>query len=905
LRRAEQAARFEGTLEEPSMVAVLVDGKRIEAADGATVLQALQLAGVHVPTLCHDDRIAPLGACRTCLVHVKGWPKPVPACMTRLTDGMEIEADTAALNETRKGILEMLARRYPRRAFDRFPDEPFHRELRRAGLTDRLASDVTPDRPDRSHPYIAVDMARCIDCYRCVRICAEVQGRSVWHVRGRGMATAVEPDGPTLRDSSCVSCGACVDTCPTGALSDAASATSAPPSHWTRTTCPYCGVGCELSVGTRGDRIVAVEPVLTSPVSKGHLCVKGRYAFGFVADPDRITEPMIRGDDSWRRVSWTEARAFVAGRLAQLIERNGPDSIGLLGSARATNEDNFVAQKLARTVIGTHNVDCCARVCHAPSAAALKRAFGAGLATNSFDDIERARTILVCGANASESHPVVGARILQAARRGARLVVIDPRRTELARHADWHVAPRPGTDVALLNALAHVIVAEGLVDREFLERRVAARQEFEEAIAAWPPERAAAICGVDAETIRQVGRLYGAHAPAMSVHGLGVTEHVHGTDTVTALINLALLTGNVGKPGAGVNPLRGQNNVQGAAHMGCDPAVLPGSLPLEQGRPIWEALWGRPLPVVPGLHMLQMLDAALAGRFKALWTIGYDVLLTNPNADETRRALRSLDLVIVQDMFLTETARACATVFLPACSSFEKDGTFMNAERRIQRVRAALPPAGASKPDWQILSEIARVMGGHGFGYASPEDIWTEVRAGCEGARGMTYTRLDAGGLQWPCPDERHPGTAILHQDSFPIGARVNLRPVDFRESAEVVTAEFPFTLMTGRSLYQFNAGTMTGRTANNILRPSDVLDMAPADAHRLGYRDGQLVTVTSRYGEAVLPMHVDDGVSPGQLFATFQSPGIRLNALTGPYRDECVATPEFKVTAVRIAAAG
>jgi formate dehydrogenase major subunit len=760
-----------------------------------------------------------------------------------------------------------------------------------------------PDREDRSHPYIVADMTRCIDCHRCVRICAELQGQFVWHVRGRGVETSIEPDGPTLGESSCVGCGACVDACPTGALKDKAVSPPGAPSQWTRTVCPYCGVGCELSVGTREGRIVSIAPVLEAPVSKGHLCVKGRYAFGFVSAADRVTAPMIRDGSGWRRVSWNEARAFVAGRLHSLIERHGRDSIGVLGSARATNEDNYVTQKFARAVIGTNNVDCCARVCHAPSAAALKRAFGAGLATNSFDDIEVARTILVCGANATEDHPIVGARIKQAALRGARLIVIDPRRIELARYADCHVALAPGTNVALLNAMAHTIVSEGLCDEAFIARRAASVAEFKTFIATWPPERAAAICGVEAEAIRRAARLYATGSPAMSVHGLGLTEHVQGTDGVTALINLALLTGNVGKPGAGVNPLRGQNNVQGAAHMGCDPGVLPGSIALADGRRAAEALWGVPLPLERGLHQLEMMDAALDGRLKALWTIGYDVLMTNPNATETLRALRALELVIVQDMFLTDTARECGTVFLPACSSFEKDGTFMNAERRIQRVRAAFGPVGASKPDWQILCEVARAMGGRGFGFATPEDVWNEVRTLCEGARGMTYARLDEHGLQWPCPSEQHAGTAILHREAFGVGPRAPLQAVDYRATSEATTAEYPFLLITGRSLYQFNAGTMTGRTLNNELRPSDVLDVSVADAERLGLSSGQIVRVKSRYGTAALPVCVTTAMNPGQVFATFHSPAMRLNALTGPNRDACVGTPEYKVTAVQIEA--
>jgi formate dehydrogenase major subunit len=884
---------------------VRINGTPVEVPEGRSVLQVLRSVGVHVAALCDDDRIAPCGACRTCLVSVKGSPKPVTACTTLVADDMDVETDTPELRQARGAILEMLVRRYPAPAIERFPDKPFHREVLDAGLIGRAMSPaMEPDHPDRSHPYIAVDMSRCIDCYRCVRICADVQGQFVWHVQERGLQTRIRPDGPSLATSSCVSCGACVDTCPTGALEDRASSLLDPPSQWTRTTCPYCGVGCELTVGTRGGRIVSMKPVRDAPVSRGHLCVKGRYAFGFVSATDRITRPMIRDGPGWRPVTWTEARAFVVERLGALIARCGADSIGVLGSARATNEENYLAQKLARTVIGTNNVDCCARVCHAPSAAALKRALGAGLATNSFEDIESAGTLLVCGANATEDHPIVGARIKLAAGRGARLIVIDPRRIELAEYADCHLAIRPATNVALLNAMANTIVAEGLCDRGFIERRVSGFGEFEAFVAAWSPERAASICGVDAGMIRQAARLYASGSPAMSVHGLGLTEHVQGTDSVTALVNLALLTGNFGKPGSGVNPLRGQTNVQGAAHMGCDPGLLPGSMPLAEGRQAFEALWGRPLPTVRGLHLLEMMDAALAGRLKALWGIGYDLLPTNPNASETLRALRSLELVIVQDMFLTETARECGTVFLPACSSFEKEGTFMNAERRIQRVRAALRPLAESKPDWQIICEMARAMGGRGFAFTSPEGVWNEVRALCEGARGMTYDRLDERGLQWPCPAEQHPGTPILHRDTFAHGARAPLQCVGYRETSGGATAEYPFTLITGRSLYQFNAGTMTGRTPNNELRGSDLLDVSPADAARLGLRDGGTVRITSRYGTTVLPVCVNPRVSRGPLFATCLSPGAPINAVTGPNRDTQVGTPEYKVTAVQLEAA-
>lgn len=880
---------------------VVINHRGYERPAGESILDALRAAGVQLPAMCHDDRIAPSGACRLCLVRIAGSAKAVTACATRIHDGMEIETDLPALEDARQSFVEMLARRLPADAVARFPDKPFHREMRARGIT---ASTTTPPpgaRQDRSHPYITVDMARCIDCYRCVRICAELQGQFVWHLRGRGEDTQIRPDGPTLLDSSCVACGACADTCPTGAIEDRSIALLGEPSAWTRTTCAYCGVGCELHVGTRDGRLIAMRPVLEAPVNKGHLCVKGRYAFDYVTAPDRVTEPMLRVDGVWTPVTWPDAIGFVARRLRELIDRYGPDSLGVLGSARATNEENYLAQKFARAVIGTHNVDCCARVCHAPSAAALKNAFGAGLATSSFDDIEAAGTILVCGANATENHPVVGARIKQAALRGAPLIVIDPRRIELAEYAHVHLAPRPGTTIPVLNAIAHTIVTEHLCDRTFLANRVTGFGAFARRIGEWTPERAAQLSGVDADAIRRAARLYARPTPSLSVYGLGLTEHTQGTDGVTALITLALLTGNVGKPGAGVNPLRGQNNVQGSAHMGCDPGILTGSTPIDQGRNRFERQWAVRLPTARGLNMLEMLDGATEGRVKGLWTVGYDVLLTNPDSARTAQALRALDLLIVEDLFLTETAREYATVFLPACSAFEKDGTFMNAERRIQRVRRAIPPVGGSKPDWEIFCNVARAMGAPGFSFEHPSQIWDEVRGLCDGARGMTYQRLDSAGLQWPCPAEDHPGTLTLHADRFAGGPRAALQVVGYRPTPETVSDAYPFLLNTGRSLYQFNAGTMTRRTPNNALRPADLLDVSPLDAAELGVHDGDAIRVTSRYGSAVLPARVNAGIARGQLFATFQTPGVFLNALTSPHRDSIVGTPEYKVTAVRL----
>jgi formate dehydrogenase major subunit len=657
-----------------------------------------------------------------------------------------------------------------------------------------------------------------------------------------------------------------------------------------------------MNVGTRGGRIVSIKPVLDAPVSRGHLCSKGRYAFEFVHSSDRVTEPLIRERREWKPVSWDEAIQYTADRLRKIVERHGPDSVGVLGSARATNEENYLAQKFARVVIGTNNVDCCARVCHAPTATAMKTMLGAGAATNSFDDIELAQTILVCGCNPTENHPIVGARIKQAALRGAGLIVIDPRRIELAQYAGVHLQPRPGTNIPLLNSLAHTIVEERLYDGDFVNQRVSDWESYREFISQWTPERGAAISGVPVELIRQAARLYATSKPSMMFHGLGVTEHQQGTEGVMLLVNLALLTGNIGTRGAGVNPLRGQNNVQGSAHMGCEPANLTGYAPIEAARQTFERLWQATLPASKGLNLMEMMDAAEARRFKALWAIGYDVFLTNPNASATRRALEAMELVIVQDMFLNETAREFGTVFFPVGSSFEKSGTFMNAERRVQLVRKAIEPLGDSKPDWEIICLLARAMGKpEAFGFGSPKEIWDEVRQVWKAGAGLTYERLEQGGLQWPCPSEAHPGTEVLHAEKFAAGERAALKTIDYRPTAETSDNEFPFLLTTGRTLYQFNAGTMTMRTPNANLRPAETLDISQEDAARLGIRDGDQVRVRSRWGEAVLSVRISVQVKSGELFATFHTPEVFLNSLTGARCDSYEKTPEYKVTAVRI----
>ncbi|MEQ1643013.1 MAG: formate dehydrogenase subunit alpha [Pyrinomonadaceae bacterium] len=886
------------------MIRAIINGQQGEFAEGVTVLAAAKQLGFDIPTLCNDDRLAPVGACRMCLVEVKGSSNEVVSCKTLLSEGMEVETHGTLTETARTWNLRMLAGNYPAEAFEAFPDKPFHKLASNYGLKSEDFCGDHAIAADSSHTYISVDMSRCINCYACVRICADVQGQFVWHVLGRGEESQILPDSfGAFGDSTCVSCGACSDACPTGALEDKTVIERGFPTTWTKTTCPYCGTGCEMNVGVRDDHVVQVKPVMDAPVNYGHLCVKGRYAYDFVDAADRVTEPMIREDDGWRVVSWEEAIAFTAQKLKAIDSEFGRDSIAVLGSARATNEENYLAQKFTRVVLGTNNVDCCARVCHTPSAAAMKIMIGTGAMTNSFDDIEKAKTIILCGANPTENHPIPGARIKQAViKNGTKLIVIDPRKTELTKYADVHLQLRPGTNILMFNALAYTIIDEGLTDPEFIRTRVTEYDEFREFVAEYSPEAVAERCGVDAALIRKAARIYATNTPSMAMHGLGMTEHLQGTEGVMSIVNLALLTGNIGKHGAGVNPLRGQNNVQGSAHMGCDPGILTGSVTIETGRELFESVWKREVPTKAGLNQLQMIDAARDGKLKALWTIGYDVFLSNANAHETAKAFAKMDLVIIQDFFMNETAKRFGHVFFPATTSFEKDGTFMNGERRVQRIRAAVSPRGNAKSDLEIICDLAAAMGFEkDFAFKTAEEVWNEVRAVWPPGYGITYERIEKAGIQWPCPDVDHPGTEVLHGESFSNGVAAALKRIKYRPTKEVVTDDFPFMLTTGRVLEQFNAGTMTMRTPNKKLRPTDLLQMSKADSERLSIANGERVRLSSNYGEAVLPVEITNKVKTGELFASFHDPAVFLNHATGPTRDRFTQAPEFKVTAVRI----
>jgi len=876
-----------------------VDGRPLEVPEGASILDATRLAGADVPTLCHDDRLSPAGVCRVCLVRADG--ALVAACVTPAAAGSQVTTTDPEVSAQVGLVLELTAERLPASALGR--ESELTALCERFGIGEDLFGGGRGLGTDESHPYFSLDRDLCISCGRCVRMCDEVQGTFALTLTGRGADTVVAPGtgGPWV-ESACVSCGGCVDSCPTGALAERTTAT--PATRTTRTTCGYCGVGCALDVHVEDDRVVSVTPAPDGPVNRGHACVKGRFAHGFVRSGERLTTPLLRVDGELQPVSWPVALEYVGRELGRIRSAHGPDAIAAISSARATNEENYLMQKLMRAVIGTNNVDNCSRVCHAPSAAGLTAAFGLSGGTNPADDIERSDVFLLAGTNATEAHPVIGARIKQQVLRGAKLVVVDPRRTELADLADVHLQGRPGSNVAVFNGLARLLLEGGWADLDFLARRADGLDTLRAAVERFTPEHVEEISGVPAAELREAARLYGtADLPAI-FYGLGVTEHAHGTDGVRTLSNLAILRGVVGTPyGGGVNPLRGQNNVQGASDMGALPDLLPGYQKVvdEAARGRIGAAWGVTLPDRPGLRIPDMFTGALDGRVHALYVMGEDIAQTDPDSGHVRAAIDACELVVSQEIFLSETARL-ADVVLPAAAFLEKDGTFVNFDRRFQRVRPALPPPDGARTDFDILLAVAKALGAD-LGISSPAEAMAECAAVAPLFAGISHERLDReGALPWPCRSVDDPGEALLYQRSFatPSG-RAQLASVAWLPTGEEADSRYPYTLITGRRLAHYNSGTMTRRTPNLELVPHEVLDLHPDDLARLGLRDGDRAAVTSRRGEVVTQVRGSDGIVPGQAFLAFHFPDVAANVLTSQEVDTVTSCPEYKVTAVSI----
>ncbi|MBW2373087.1 MAG: formate dehydrogenase subunit alpha [Deltaproteobacteria bacterium] len=885
-----------------------IDGRRVAVRENDTILSAARRAGIPIPTLCHVQGLAAEGGCRLCVVDVAGAGRPQAACHTPLEPGTEVRTDTPALSALRRNVLQLVVDEHPDAGFTANPSgAPLERLMAELGVVGR-GPRRDPIAVDASHPYLRFERARCITCRRCLLACSELQGQDVYAVENRGAESRLVFGGSEVfAESPCVACGACVDLCPSGALSDrdredgrAGYRTT----RSTRTTCGYCGVGCQLDVETNGKRILRIAGTPEAAVNRGHLCVKGRYSHAWQSSQDRLKRPMLRTGSDWHELTWPEAMGWTTQRLNEIREAHGPDALGVFTSSRSTNEAAYLLQKLFRTVIGTNNVDCCARVCHSSTALALQRVTGTGAASASYTDLERASCIVVAGANPTEAHPVLGARIKRARRRGAALVVIDPRRIELAEDADVHLALRPGTNVALFNALAKVLLDEGAIDRRYVEERLEGFEDFAEFLGGVDLEKNARLCGVDLASILAAARRMSASGPPLFVHGLGLSELTQGTASVMALCNLGMLLGSIGRPGAGMLPLRGQNNVQGNADMGAMPGQLTGyqTLTDPELRDRLATLWGSLPPEKPGLTIPEMLEAAQSGQIRGLWIQGEDVAQSDPNERQVLEALRRLDLLIVQELFFTETARH-AHLVLPAASVFEQDGTFTNGERRIQRVRRALPPPGDALPDWQVARDVANAMGAN-WHYASASRVMDEIAwVAPRLFGGVNFARLEPDGIQWPCPTADHAGTECVHADGF-LRGRGSLVAVEYEPSPEDAVEGYPYCLVTGRVLDHYNVGSMTRRTPNVELEPDDRLEIHPDDAKREGIADGAAVSLESRWGATCVPARITSRVRPGTLFLSFHFPETHANRLTGSQRDPESNCPEYKVTAVRIAAA-
>ena len=904
----------------PADAKVTIDGRQVTVPSGTSVLRAATEAGVTIPKLCATDSLGAYGSCRLCLVEVEGIKGTPASCTTPCADGMVVATQTDQLQRLRRGVMELYLSDHPE---DCAGCARGNCEMQGWAVSTGLAevrygrdgANHLHDAVDDSNPYFQYDPSACIVCSRCVRACNDIQGTFALDIMGKGFDSRMTAGGTSYLDSECVSCGACVQACPTDALAEKPLVQLGMPTRTVLTTCAYCGVGCSFKAEVQGSgddtRVVRMMPWKDGGANEGHSCVKGRFAYGYTEHRDRQLTPLVRDsiDDEWQEASWEEAIARVAEGFTAIKEKYGPGALGGISSSRCTNEEVYAVQKMVRAAFGSNNIDTCGRVCHSPTGYGLNQAFGTSAGTQPFASVDHADVILLVGANPTDAHPVFGSRIKQRLRAGATMIVGDPRRIDLARsphiEAAYHLPVRPGTNVAFINAMAHVIVTEGLHDEAFLRERCEGVSEYLDFIVRPEnsPEATQEETTIPAQDLRAAARLYASAPNAVIYYGLGVTEHSQGSTMVMGLANLAMITGNLGREGVGVNPLRGQNNVQGSCDMGSFPHELPGyrHVSRPEVREIYEKLWHVTIPPEPGLRIPNMFDAAVGGSFRGLYVQGEDIAQSDPNTNHVQAALRSMDLVVVHDLFLNETARF-AHVFLPGASFLEKDGTFTNSERRINRVRPVVPNR-VGRDEWQVVCDIATAMG-YPMSWDSTAQIMDEIAATTPTFAGVSFARLDAeGSMQWPVNDDAPNGTPIMHVGEFVRGLG-HLTPTVYVPTTERANRKFPLLLTTGRILTQYNAGTQTRRTGNLTWHPEDILEMHPSDAELRGIRSGDVVDVSSRVGSTRLTVLVADRIPPGVVYTTFHHPVVGANVLTTENSDWATNCPEYKVTAVEVTVA-
>jgi len=899
------------------LVTLEIDGMQVTVTEGTSLMRAAAELGIQVPKLCATDSLEPFGSCRLCLVEVEGRRGYPASCTTLADNGMKVRTQTDKLAEIRRGVMELYISDHPLDCLTCAANG--NCELQdmagAVGLRDvRYGFDGDnhlESAKDESNPYFTYDPSKCIVCNRCVRACEETQGTFALTISGRGFESRVTAGQmEAFMESECVSCGACVQACPTATLMEKSVIQYGQAEHSITTTCAYCGVGCSFNAEMQGNRVVRMVPDKNGRANHGHSCVKGRFAWGYATHADRITKPMIRDsiNDPWKEVSWDEAISYTARRFKEIQAKYGKDSIGGIVSSRCTNEEGYLVQKLVRAAFGNNNVDTCARVCHSPTGYGLKQTLGESAGTQTFDSVLQADVIVVIGANPTDGHPVFGSQMKRRLREGARLVVVDPREIDLVKSphikADYHLKLRPGTNVAMGNSLAYVIVTEGLTDDAFAMERCDPAE-----YAAWKafisqdhhsPEAMQAVTGVPAELVRGAARLYAGAGNGAIYYGLGVTEHSQGSTMVMAIANLAMATGNVGREGVGVNPLRGQNNVQGSCDMGSFPHELPGYRHVsdDTARALFEQNWGVKLESEPGLRIPNMFEAAHDGSFKGLYCEGEDIVQSDPNTHHVTSALEAMECVVVQDLFLNETAKF-AHVFFPGASFLEKDGTFTNAERRISPVRKVMPPL-AGKADWEVTVMLSNALG-YPMNYTLPSEIMDEIARLTPTFHGVSYEKIEQlGSVQWPCNEQAPEGTPTMHIDRF-VRGKGKFMFTEYIPTDEKITQKFPLILTTGRILAHYNVGAQTRRTENTAWHPEDILEIHPHDAEERGINDGDWVGIQSRAGETVLHAKVSTRMQPGVVYTTFHHPFSGANVITTDNSDWATNCPEYKVTAVQV----